>query len=261
MRMKPVKCLLIGNSGAGKTSALASLVKAGYELAIIDTDNGTDILYSLLSEEDQKRVFCEVVTNQVKATVYGPQASGGLQINKILGLFSNWKTESCNLGAVLKWNTERVLVIDSLTSLGDICLQQVSAMQGKKLQDFYLKEWGAAISIQQGVVQFLAQESVKCNVVVTAHIRHLYGKGKEEAVVIGGLPSALGKLFPANIGRFFNNIFLVETAGFGKGIRRVIRTVPTQFIDAKNASPTLIKDSLLIETGLAEIFKILLKKS
>ena len=46
----PAKILLIGKSGAGKTGALASLVAAGYNLRIIDTDKGVRPLRSLLTD-------------------------------------------------------------------------------------------------------------------------------------------------------------------------------------------------------------------
>ena len=38
------KLLIEGDSGSGKTGALASLVKAGYKLRILDMDNGLDAL-------------------------------------------------------------------------------------------------------------------------------------------------------------------------------------------------------------------------
>ena len=39
-----VKLLLIGDSKAGKTGSLISLVKAGYKLRILDLDNLLDVL-------------------------------------------------------------------------------------------------------------------------------------------------------------------------------------------------------------------------
>src|SRR6185312_12516236 len=43
-----IKLLNIGESKTGKTGALASLVKAGYTLHILDYDNGLDILQTAL---------------------------------------------------------------------------------------------------------------------------------------------------------------------------------------------------------------------
>ena len=44
-----VKMLFIGPSGAGKTGALASLASAGYNLRILDMDNGLDVLANVLN--------------------------------------------------------------------------------------------------------------------------------------------------------------------------------------------------------------------
>src|SRR6266478_131479 len=44
------KLLLIGHSSSGKTGSLASLPPAGFNLRIIDLDNGLDILKSYLTD-------------------------------------------------------------------------------------------------------------------------------------------------------------------------------------------------------------------
>ena len=43
------KLLFVGDSGAGKTGALASLADAGYKIRILDLDNGVDVLRDLLT--------------------------------------------------------------------------------------------------------------------------------------------------------------------------------------------------------------------
>ena len=43
-----MKALVTGDSGSGKTGALASLAQAGFKLRILDTDRGADILANLL---------------------------------------------------------------------------------------------------------------------------------------------------------------------------------------------------------------------
>ena len=44
------KLMLLGESGAGKSGALASLVTAGYKLRILDFDNGLDTLKNYLTD-------------------------------------------------------------------------------------------------------------------------------------------------------------------------------------------------------------------
>ena len=49
-----VKFLFVGNSGAGKTGALTSLVEAGYRLRIVDLDAGLDALIQHVQASDPK---------------------------------------------------------------------------------------------------------------------------------------------------------------------------------------------------------------
>ena len=41
---KRTRMLLIGDSGAGKTGSIMSLAAAGFQIRILDLDDGTDIL-------------------------------------------------------------------------------------------------------------------------------------------------------------------------------------------------------------------------
>ena len=50
------KLLLCGDSGSGKTSALASLANAGKKLRILDYDDGLDILPEFLKPDVVKNV-------------------------------------------------------------------------------------------------------------------------------------------------------------------------------------------------------------
>ena len=50
------KLLLVGDRGAGKTSALASLANAGYNLRILDFDDGLSILPEFLDDNAVKNV-------------------------------------------------------------------------------------------------------------------------------------------------------------------------------------------------------------
>jgi len=69
-----VKLLFLGNSGAGKTGALTSLVQAGYKLKIIDLDNGLDALIHHVEAIDPKLLSqIEYVSyrDQMKMTAWG----------------------------------------------------------------------------------------------------------------------------------------------------------------------------------------------
>ena len=42
--------MLIGDNGSGKSGAVASLADAGYNIRMLDLDNGIDVLASLLKD-------------------------------------------------------------------------------------------------------------------------------------------------------------------------------------------------------------------
>jgi adenylylsulfate kinase-like enzyme len=50
------KLLYIGDSGTGKTTSMASLVKAGYKLRILDFDNLLDSLISMVKRSCPERL-------------------------------------------------------------------------------------------------------------------------------------------------------------------------------------------------------------
>ncbi|KKK98315.1 hypothetical protein LCGC14_2644000, partial [marine sediment metagenome] len=63
------KLLNIGDSGAGKTSALACLADAGYRLIIADFDNGLDILIKIIKKKNAKaleNLYYETFTDEMQ---------------------------------------------------------------------------------------------------------------------------------------------------------------------------------------------------
>ena len=99
------KLLLVGDSGSGKTSALASLANAGKKLRILDYDDGLDILPEYLTPEAVSRVSYVTLRDSLgQATAFRRGAQ----------LLSTWKDGEENLGSVKEWGDDTVLVIDSL---------------------------------------------------------------------------------------------------------------------------------------------------
>jgi len=73
------KCLLIGDSKAGKTGALASLVKAGYSLRILDYDNGLDVLKQFVLRDCPERlgdIEFRTLRDKRRATAEGTVVDG-----------------------------------------------------------------------------------------------------------------------------------------------------------------------------------------
>jgi len=252
------KMLLIGDSGAGKTGALASLAQAGYNLRILDLDAGLDVLANLLKDPNSPygkdalaRVEFETLTDSIK-TVGTRLVPGKAAVwQRAVKLLENWKTESADFGPILKWTDKDVLVIDSLTMLGQAAMNFILSMNARLGQRPQLADWGDAQALVEGMLQMLYDENVKCNVVVISHIAYI----GEEGGVTHGYPSAPGKALPPKVGRYFNTTLMARTTGAGTGQKRKLLTNTAGMVELKNTAPLKVKPEYDLSTGLADYFR------
>lgn len=243
------KMLLIGPSGSGKSGALLSLAKAGYKLRIIDMDNGLDYLMRQLRKpanaDAQANVEYVSIQDKLKAN-----ASLGIQsvgvpngYTRAVMLMDKWEDGSIPA----QWGKDYILVLDSLTFFANAAYRWKEALNPTAKdprQIFY-----AAQEATEDVLALMTSAEMKCNVIVTSHIKWLeLGDGTTKA-----FPSSIGGALGPKIPTYFNTLVLAESIGTGEATRRQIRTAPSQFMDLKN--PAEISAPLPIETGLADFFK------
>ena len=249
--------LLIGDSGAGKTGALASLVQAGYNLRVIDCDNGIETLAGIMMDPKSPysrprpgQIIYETVTDQMKnqnGKLVPKQAKAW---QRIAGLLEKWKTDEHDLGSITTWGPNDVLVIDSLSTAGNAAMNFVLAMNARLGQQPFQSDWYQGQQLLEQLLLTLYDEAVKCNVIVCCHITYIGEDGKPER----GYPASLGKAFSPRIGRYFNHMLMARTMGTGSSQRRVIVTQSTQLVELKNTIPFRVKPEYPISTGLAEYF-------
>ena len=255
-----VKLLFMGDSGTGKTAGLLSLAQAGYNLRIADFDNGIDILSSLAhkcenSEEVMNRIHYLTFTDKFKATRGGEIIPSGepKAYSRFVKAMSNWKDEGeeTGLGNVSEWGPDDVLIIDSLTFLSNAVMRW-HLFQVGRIASPYQQDW---LVVQRKITQLLDllySDSVKCNVVINAHIRFIDIAEDQKQ----GYPETAGRSLPPQIPRFFNTVVQAKIMGSGTNTRRKIRVVPDSSIGLKNAAPhNLPNAELPLDTGLATIFK------
>ena len=252
------KMLLVGNPGAGKTGALASLASAGYNLRVIDMDNGLDVLANLLRDPRAKydpaslgRVVFETITDPMKKVGKVLVPSQPKAWDRAIGLLQNWKTSTEDLGPVVEWTPNEVLVIDGLTHFCQAAMNAVLAMNARLGQRPQLADWGTAQAMVEGVLQTLYDDSIVCNVVVNCHITFV---GEENGPSYG-YPACLGKALPPKVGSYFNTILGVRTTGTGANEKRKIVTQTFGNIGLKTSAPHAVAPEYPIETGLADYFK------
>jgi hypothetical protein len=252
------KLLYIGDSGTGKTTSMASLVKAGYKLRILDFDNLLDSLISMVKRSCPERldnIEYMIFRDKMAATPNGPVVAGqpAAYINAMKAI-DRWED-----GTVpSSWGPEYVFVIDSFTTMARASywwakgLQGASAfaegmpMKGVRPEQFYHTAQQALMN----TVAYITAESFNTNVLVVAHIKYIERDG-----VTKGFPVAVGNAISPEIPTYFPSVALA-TKTSGAEPRRMIRTRSTNMIDLKN--PRSFDKGMAaefdMEDGLAKFF-------
>lgn len=241
----PFRILYVGASGSGKTGSLISLLRAGYELRIIDLDNGLDALQNHCLAEDPKllkQVQYETIRDKYKLSPKGPKTVGAPRtLNRVYDLLDKWPDGT----DPSTWGLGKVLVLDSLSTLGTAALHWAKAADPTVKHKQYLYQAGQELI--ESMIATLTGEAFHTNVIVLTHYEM-----KED----GGMkayPTSLGTALGPRLPRYFNTMILAETSGIGKSVKRKIKTLPTAFIDLKNPAPMKIEAEYPLETGLADI--------
>lgn len=251
------KMILIGDPGSGKTGSLAALADAGYNLRIVDLDNGIDVLKNLLM--DPKSPYDKEAHERVKFVTLTERPANIASVstmavprsatvwNRIAQILANWKNADEDLGPITSWGPGDVLVIDSLTLAG-IAAYNFAAVQnaGNSKIDPRMIYFHAQNYLEY-LVQCLYADDVRCNVIVTSHISFV----GDETSILHGYPTTIGRALSSKIGRYFNSILMIKS----EGKQRKLYTTPTNRVELKNTAPLKVKESYDIRRGLAEYFR------
>ncbi len=268
-----VKMLLIGESGSGKTGALASLARAGYKLRILDFDNGLDILPEVLAGDPPALARIEYETCTDRMCVMGGkvQPKGPPQAySKAMNLLTKWKGKEGSgvkdLGTPATWGRDTILVIDSFTHLGNAALRHAQALNSNSGGKVTQPEWGAAQNACEAALALLYSADFKTNVIVLAHVSYIGGEeGKDGAAdnprPIAGYPTGPGKALSPRIPSYFNTMLLAKTSGTGIAAKRNIYTIPDGLVSVKQPLISAkLPNKLPLDTGLATFFEASLGK-
>jgi hypothetical protein len=197
------KCLLIGKSGSGKTGSLASLVAAGYNLRIIDTDKGVRPLRSLLTNPNYP--YAKLITakgidlnyavrympidtsmklQNVVRKIPGPgdrttsermlAPTDARSWTRVLDVMDKWPDQDADIGSVRSWGLQDVFVLDSFSTLAKAAYYFSQSLNGRlgarDSGNDYRRDVGEAQSQLTRLLELLYDSSIKCNVVVISHV-------------------------------------------------------------------------------------------
>lgn len=245
---KFVKVVIPGLSGTRKTTGLGSLARAGYNLYIVDCDNGLGALTSELRGDAKAlgRVQFESCWDKMKnvsgSIVTDGKPTGWISAMKVL---TDWPGK----GPLEKWTDSDVLVIDTLTTLGQAAMRYVLNLSGHDKPS--LPDFGTAMDLIERLVQMLSMPSANCHVVVNTHVN--YTENADGSGVIEGFPSALGNKLSPKIPIYFDNVLVAKKQGKGETAKFTYELRGDGMVMGKSSYRGAT--SLDNATGLAEFFK------
>lgn len=252
---KVIKMLVVGDSGAGKSGALASLVDAGYKLRILDFEAGLDPLAGHIKDRSLlKNVEYETLKDEFKIVGQNLAVTKAPAFQRAMALLQDWN----GAGPVQSWpDPERtVLVIDTVGSMAragfnmilkaNNVLMPMGTRGGPETS-----HWGAAMdNIDRLLDNITTPALVPCHLIVTAHVTYQEREGEG---AVKAFPELFTKSQNPKAGRRFNNLISLSLTGG----ERSFKTKRDGLVVCKTSKP--IQDKYKIENGLADIFKDLLK--
>lgn len=262
-----IKMLNVGESGSGKTGALASLAKAGYKIHILDYDGSlaseSALKDALLNDQDAlSHVNYKSIQDKISLIQGKPQIRPPVTAYKECGkTLEEW--------GVADFTSADVLCLDTLSSFTDAGFVEACALTGRwgRAADGSdrprLQEYGWLADSVKLFIELLTSSAIPCHVIVNTHVRYL--AAEDEALIASrdktaeftralGLPNARGQEISRVVARYFNTVVFSSTQGKGASAKRMIYTQPQGVIEVKTSSPSRVKASYPVETGLAQLF-------
>ena len=286
LKSSSTKMLLIGDSGAGKTGALASLAARGFKVRLVDIDKGSDILRGYLTdpaspyvkENPQAAENIDIIRLSDPMKAIGGQlyAERAIAWRAFVDLLNEWKYkdeasgQTVSLGKPFSWGPDTVLVIDSLSMLATIAMHfhlSLNAALGKsRTQNEGRRDIGATQQLLKDLLETLFSDALKCHVIVISHVTMVTEAGGmpkveegEFASVPTGYPSAVGRALSPHIPRWFNSMLIARVIGAGASAKHKIFTrsqnLGSSVIAGKTSSPLRVKPEYDLAWGLAEYIK------
>lgn len=248
-----LRILYVGNSGAGKTGSLISLLRAGYEIRMLDMDYNSKSLVELCKKENPELLErLDVVSLRDK---FRASQTSGVEVNgqprafvDMLKLMNKWDDGS----VPGTWPENTIFVVDTLTSVGRAAFHWAKGMNSAAKDP---RQWYAAAGeALTSFLEMVTSPSFENHVIVLSHIDLVDMPDGS----VQGYASSLGKALGPKVPKVFSTMLLAERKGSGDKVRRTIQTMPTALMDLKSPAPWLLEKELPLDTGMATIFEKLI---
>lgn len=277
----PVRMLIVGYPGGGKTGAIASLLNAGFKVRLVDFEGNYQPLLAFTDPDKLQNL--DIVSFQDKLMIgpNGVEPEGIPQaFNSAMKMLKSWKyTEDdgteVDLGRSADWGPDTVVVVDSMTALGEVSMRRARKMMNKNLTNTTAAVWGMAVEDQMAFIKVLNAEKNRYHVVVLAHLQMIgpetpmssnsesqdikdlkeqMALERAELIPTRLYPRAVTKNLSTVIHKEFSSMIIAERkVKPGNKIERVLRTTSGEELDSKMPARN-VEAAYPLETGLATIF-------
>lgn len=268
-----IKLLIMGDSGVGKTAALASLINSNrFRFLIHDFDNGLDVLRARVKPEAFSRVFYKTYTSKMILTgdqVYFPEGHPEAWAQFRNSLSAWGKEGDTEIGSIYELTPDDVIVIDSLSFLSRAAMQHVVGTNSKRnvLKLPKPADWGDCNRLIENILGALYSPRCRAHVIVNTHISRRNEPRKagfqiedknakqEPDLPEKWLPMAIGQAVEPLLPRYFNNFLLLEIDEAG---RRQFHFSPRPEVSLNlKLAASGLESPIPAEGGLLEIFNAL----
>jgi len=259
-----VNVLLIGPTGTGKTHSIGTLVETGIHVHFFAFESGAESILGYFTDKGKpvppnlhittvkqaSASWLEMAdaVNKVNTLNYDtlkkmvdPHRNKYNQLEQFLRTFNDVvDDQGVHYGSVDGWGTDRAIVIDGLTGLGDATLKAVTGGKADRDQ----KDWGLAQNILENFLRKVC-DGCKCHFILLAHV------DRQVDEILGGVKlmvATLGKALPPKLPPMFSDVILATRLG------------KEWYWDTANGQADLKTRNLPIEAKISPDFKLIIEK-
>ena len=229
--LRGTKTLILGAPGAGKTTALVTLIEAGLELFVTITDPGGDealldamearslpidkLHWNYISAAspswDTLKKMAQYISlmsykdlTEIKSGIEKSDYQQFMELLTNLADFTDARTGQ-SFGAVDSWGPDRAYALDSLSGVNTMALDMMVGAKPAAHQG----EWGVAMNAEEKLIKKLCADT-KCFFVLTAHVEREMDETIGRPQLMAG---ALGRKLAPKLPKDFSDVVYAYREG------------------------------------------------
>lgn len=277
-----VSMLAVGYPGSGKTGMIAALLNAGYKVRMLDFEGNVDPILEYTDPKFLKNFDAVLLEDEMRMGAQHMEPVGiPTAFNRALQLMNEWKYKDAtgkeiNLGKSAEWGPDTVVLVDSMTGLGEACMRRAMKMMNVTGGQASIAVYNAAVADQTEFIKTVNKKGRRHHVIFLAHLAMIGPENpmssksedqdvkelkmqialeKAELIPTRLYPKAVTKSMSTSIHKEFPvMVEVVRKAIAGNKTKRVIRTTSGTELDTKFPAKNS-EAEYPIDTGLATIFE------